>query len=74
MTGKFVDDLPAPERRAVVLGQYRQVVESARPLAIHGTHVLDERNWGYDAVIMPLGQNGTIDMLLICVEYAERGA
>jgi len=72
MTGKFVDDLPTPERRAIILDQYRRVVESARPLAIHGTHVLDGRNWVYDSVMMPLGQGGTIDMILICVEYAQR--
>jgi hypothetical protein len=69
MTGKFVDELPDPQRLALVLEKYHQVVETGQPLCIRGRRIMDERPWAYESVMMPLGDADEVTMLLICVEY-----
>jgi hypothetical protein len=70
MTGRFVDDIAEPDRRAFVEENFRTVVDTRAPLARRGHRVLDQRPWNFDSIILPLGaENGMIDMLLLCVEY-----
>lgn len=70
MTGRFVDEIPEPDRRAFVEENFRAVIASRQPLARTGERVLDQRAWNFDSMILPLGQSdGTIDLLLLCVEY-----
>jgi hypothetical protein len=70
MTGRFTDDIPEPDRRSFVEENFRTVVTTRLPLASNGRRVLDHREWNFDSIILPLGQpDGTIDMLLLCVEY-----
>jgi hypothetical protein len=45
MTGKFVDELPDPERLALVLEKYQTVVETRQPLCIRGKRIMDKRHW-----------------------------
>jgi hypothetical protein len=69
MTGKLVDEVPEPERRAFILDNYRTVVETRRPLARRGRRTLDLRHWNFDSIVLPFANEaGVIDMLLICVE------
>jgi hypothetical protein len=70
MTGRFADDIPEPDRRGFVEENFRTVVATRAPLARSGKRVLDNRTWNFDSVILPLGRaDGTINMLLLCVEY-----
>lgn len=73
LTGKLVDDVPEPERRAFILDNYRTVVETRQPLARHGKRTLDLRHWNFDSIVLPFANEaGVIDMLLICVEYTRQ--
>jgi hypothetical protein len=70
MTGKFVDEIPEPDRRGFVDENFRAAVATRRPLARSGERLLDERLWNFDSIILPLGlADGVINMLLLCVEY-----
>jgi hypothetical protein len=70
MTGRFVDDIAEPDRRAFVEENFRTVVTGRQPLARRGHRMLDQRPWNFDSIILPLGEaDGAINMLLICVEY-----
>lgn len=73
MTGKLVDEVPEPERRAFILDNYRTVITTRQPLERHGERTLDRRHWNFDSIILPFsGDAGVIDMLLVCVEYTKR--
>jgi hypothetical protein len=70
MTGKFVDEIPEPDRRGFVAENFRGVVVARQPLLRSGERVMDEQAWNFDSMILPLGlADGVIDMLLLCVEY-----
>lgn len=70
MTGKTLDELPAPERRHFILQNYSWIVENRRPMAIEGTRILDGRNWAFASLMLPIGEDDRqVDMILVCVEY-----
>ena len=70
MTGKFVDEIPEPDRRGFVAENFRVVVVTRQPLLRSGERVMDEQAWSFDSMILPLGlADGVINMLLLCVEY-----
>jgi hypothetical protein len=69
MTGRFVDEISEPDRRAFVEENFRVVIATRSPLARSGARILDQRQWSFDSIILPLGLDGTIAMLLLCVEY-----
>lgn len=70
MTGRFVDEIPEPDRRSFVEENFRVVIATRQPLARSGARLLDQRQWNFDSMILPLGlADGTINMLLLCVEY-----
>jgi hypothetical protein len=68
MTGRFVDEIPDPEYRQVVLQTYRDVVEQGRPLRDVRETMLDSRSHRYEIVWLPLSDDdATINMLMTCV-------
>jgi hypothetical protein len=70
MTGKLVDEVAEPERRAFILENYRTVVATRQPLARHGRRTLDQRQWNFNSITLPFANEaGVIDILMICVEY-----
>ena len=70
MTGKFVDEIPEPDRRGFVAENFRVVVVTRQPLLRSDERVMDEQAWNFDSMILPLGlADGVINMLLLCVEY-----
>jgi hypothetical protein len=72
MTGRFVDEIAEPDRRAFVEENFRTVVMTRQPLAHSGQRMLDRRPWNFDSIILPLGlDDGVINMLLVCVEYHD---
>lgn len=72
MTGRCVDEIPEPDRRSFVEENFRAVIATRQPLARSGARLLDQRQWNFDSIILPLGvADGTINMLLLCVEYHQ---
>jgi len=68
MTGKFVDEVPDPEYRQVLLETYRGVVEQGRPMCAVREQTYDRKTHRYEIVWLPLADDGeTINMLMACV-------
>jgi len=75
MTGKMVDELPRPEYRAYVLDRCRGLVASGEPLVLMNDLVLDGWASRYEALWLPLSDDGvTVDLLVCTMIYGEIGA
>jgi len=66
MTGKSLDALPRPEYRAYVLERCRGLVATGEPLVTVHDRVLDGRIRRYEALWLPLADDGDHVDLLIC--------
>jgi hypothetical protein len=72
MSGRWLDEVPYPAYRDILVSLYSRVVTSRRPHLDGGARVLDGRTWRADALVMPLAADGhTIDMLLACRIYSD---
>jgi hypothetical protein len=68
VTGKFVDEVPDPEFRQVMLDTYRGIVERGEPMRAVREQIYDSRTHRYEIVWLPLSDDGaTINMLIACV-------
>jgi hypothetical protein len=68
MTGKFVDEVPDPEFRRIMLETYRAVVERGEPMRAVREQMYDSKTHRYEIVWLPLSDDGaTINMLVACV-------
>jgi len=66
MTGKFADEIPAPEARRFVHEQYSAAMAGGVPLYAAGGLRLDGQDWHHETLILPLSSDGTAaDMLMI---------
>jgi hypothetical protein len=66
LTGKFLDELPIAEYRNYVIGRCTKLVETGEPALVNGERVLDGRRHRYEAVWMPLSENGSDVSMLLC--------
>lgn len=57
MTGRMLDDWPAPEYRAVMNASYREVAMAGRPFRRLRSFVKDNRVLRYEALMLPLGND-----------------
>jgi hypothetical protein len=72
ITGRFFDDIPDPEYRALTSETYERIVEDQRPRREVRAIVLDNRPHRYEIVWLPLAADGaTIDMIMACVAFFE---
>jgi hypothetical protein len=72
MTGKLLDEVPRPEYRTYVLDRCRGLVASGEPLALVYDLVLDGWISRYEALWLPLSDDGINVTLLICaMMYGE---
>ena len=72
LTGKIIDELPATERRELVIQTFTQVASTGEPLHAHRKFLLDRRWTQYETLVLPLSKDGgTINMLLVGQIYAE---
>ena len=70
LTGKTVDEIPEPEFRALVRAPFVEVIELRRPLSAVRNRLIDGRPRRYEAVRMPLSDDGeTINMIFIATEF-----
>ena len=68
LTGKFVDEIPDPEFRAVALETYKKLVEVEQPMRDVRETMLDSKTHRYEVIWLPLSDDGTrINMLMACV-------
>ncbi|HXQ50619.1 MAG TPA: PAS domain-containing protein [Stellaceae bacterium] len=72
MTGKWLDELPRPEYRTYVLDRCRDLVASGEPLALIHDLVLDGWISRYEALWLPLSDDGVhVDLLVCGIIFAE---
>jgi hypothetical protein len=66
LTGKILDDGPSTEYRKYVIERCRGLVESGEPAVVHQDRVLDGHERVYEALWLPLSEDGTTVTMLIC--------
>lgn len=70
LTGKYTDDHPLPEYRALLRQAYDDVVASAQPAVHRRERVMDGKLRQYEVLYLPLAADGaTIDMLLVGIDF-----
>jgi hypothetical protein len=73
LTGKYLDELPIADYRDYVIERCRRLVETGEPALVHHDRVIDGRRRRYEAVWLPLSENGSdVTMLLAALVYKER--
>ena len=66
LTGKMLDEMPAPEFRDLVTKSFRKVTRTAEPLHVLAERMLDDRMQRYEAIILPLSSDGRkVDRLMV---------
>ena len=68
ITGRYVDEIPDPEFRALTVRTYESVVAEQKPRREVREVALDKRSHRYEIIWLPLAADGaTIDMIMACV-------
>jgi hypothetical protein len=65
LTGKMLDEMPAPEFRDLVHRSFRKVVRTREPLHVIADRLIDDRAQKYEAIILPLSGGERVDRLMI---------
>jgi hypothetical protein len=66
LTGKMLDEMPAPEFRELAYRSFRKVVRTREPLHVIADRALDGITQRYEAILLPLSSTGqAVDRLLI---------
>jgi hypothetical protein len=66
LTGKFLDDLPITEYRQYVQERCERLVRDREPLLIRYNRTLDDRKRHYEALWLPLSDDGENVTMLLC--------
>jgi len=70
LTGKMLDDMPAPEFRDLSRRSFNKVVRTREPLHAVANRLLDGQMHRYEAIILPLSGDGErVDRLLVGMIY-----
>jgi len=74
MTGKLLDEVPRPEWRAYILDRCRALAASGEPLLLTNDLMLDGWTSRYEALWLPLADDGVrVDVLVCGMIYGELG-
>jgi hypothetical protein len=73
-TGKFLDQPPISDYRAYAIERCKGIVETGRPLAVEHNRVLDGRPHHYEALWLPLSDDGENVNKLLCALIYRRDA
>ncbi len=72
MTGRTLAEHPDPNFRAFAQRVYSRIVETAGPIALRQSAIIDNRSRFYEVVLLPLAADGRqVDMVLVGVWFAE---
>jgi len=73
LTGKFLDELPIADYRNYVIERCKGLTEAGEPALVHHDRVLDGRRRRYEALWLPLSENGVdVTMLMAALVYKDR--
>jgi len=66
LTGKMLDEMPAPEFRELVNRSFRKVARTKEPMHVIADRLLDGRMQRYEAILLPLSSDGErVDRLMV---------
>lgn len=72
-TGRFVDTVPMPQYRDLILSRIAELEVQRRPLLVRNRQMFDMVWYDYECLWLPLaGDHRTIDMLLSCQIHFDR--
>jgi hypothetical protein len=76
MTGKMAEDVPRPADRAVLIERCTRIAEAGEPLLVARRHPLGKRQVDYEALWLPLADDGRLVTMLLgaAVCHAPGGA
>jgi hypothetical protein len=66
LTGKLLDEIPEPEYRDYALQRCTGLVKTAEPTLVHYARELDGRYYRYEAIWLPLSEDGKKATQLVC--------
>lgn len=70
VTGKWLEDLPAPDYRARLLDIFDMMVMQAAPYVERPNMLIDNHVHHYEILRLPLGRDGCrVDMLMMAVDF-----
>lgn len=74
LTGKMLDEMPVPEFRDLSQRSFTKVATTGEPVHALTERLVDERMQRYEAIIMPLSDDGEhVDRLLVGLIYDRSG-
>jgi len=75
LTGRFVDEIIPPPRRAVAEGHYNTVYEAKRPIFVRNKYTTTrDIDIVASRVILPLSDDGTTVSMVVTAQTFEYGA
>ena len=66
LTGKFLDDVPVTDYRRYVRERCARLVHDGEPLLVHHNRTLDGRTRHYEAIWLPISEDGQNVSMLMC--------
>ena len=72
LTDKLIDEIPTPEYRNYAIQRCMGVVEAADAILVHYARELDGRTYRYEAIWLPLSENGKDVTQLLCALIYEK--
>jgi hypothetical protein len=71
-TGMWLDEMPAPEYRNLLIGRLQAILERPEPLLVRNRQLMDERWYDYETIWLPMANDGDrIDMVMACQIFAD---
>ena len=74
LTGKWLDELPIPEYRELLLRRVHSIVEASAPLLVRNKQFFGGQWYNYEVIWLPLADDGEeITMLMSCQIFLRLG-
>ena len=71
LTGRYLDELPLLQYRALIEGRLRMIMEKPAPLLVHNKQFYDQRWYDYEAIWLPLASDHmNVDIMMACQIFA----
>jgi hypothetical protein len=71
LTGRYLDELPLLQYRALIEGRLRMIMERPAPLLVHNKQFYDQRWYDYEAIWLPLASDHVnVDIMMACQIFA----
>lgn len=71
-TGMWLDEMPSPEYRELLIGRLQQLLVRREPLLVRNRQLMDDKWFDYEVIWLPMASDGErIDMVLACQIFAD---